>query len=108
MKTIALFAVGLLAACATHAQGTLNFANIGGGGLNSPFHDLGSAVLSGQYRVELLAGPTSTIGSLSSIVVLTTTFTSGYFNGGTQTINNITGTSGFALFRMWSNVSAQT
>jgi hypothetical protein len=103
MKKLALIAVGLVTACATYAQGTLNFANFGPGFLKPYVNDVG-AVLSGQYKVELLAGPTAS--SLSSIVVLTTTFANGVFNGGTQTINNITGTSGFALIRVWSDLTA--
>jgi hypothetical protein len=101
VKRIALIALGLTTTFGVCAQGTLNFANIGGGGLNSPFYDVdGTTRLNGQYNVELLAG--QQVGSLSSIVVVTTTFVNGYFNGGAQTINNITGISGFALVRMWS------
>jgi hypothetical protein len=104
MKKLALIAVGLVTACAMYAQGTLNFANIGGGGLNSPFKDAAGVNLTGQYKVELLAGPSAS--SLSSIVVLTTTFAAGYFNGSSQSIANLTSTSGFALVRVWSDLTA--
>ena len=93
MKTYALLSLVLVSAVATHAQGTVLFANLGatGSGLNAPVYQSdGVTRLSGsQFMAELLGGPSQS--SLAQIA--TTGFLqgngAGYFSGGTQSINTV-------------------
>jgi hypothetical protein len=99
MKKLLLTAAAMLAAVGVYAQGTVNFANIGVG-VNSPFKDIAGVNLTGAgYSVELLAGASA--GSLASVVILTPTFSAGYFNGGSQTLGFVG--PGFFQVRVWDN-----
>jgi len=104
MKKLLLTAAAMLAVLGAHAQGTLNFANIGAG-VNSPFRDVGGAVLTGAtYSVELLAG--SSAGSLASVAILQPTFSAGYFNGSSRTVGFLG--AGFYQVRVWNTAAGAT
>src|SRR6266403_5272017 len=101
--TLACTALGL----AAYAQGTVTFANVGGG-VNAPvFLSDGTTKASGsQYMAALLAGPSAT--SLAQIA--TTPFLSGaqagYFLGGTQTIPTVAGGgTAMVLIEVWNTTA---
>lgn len=98
-----------------HAQGTVNFANIAGGGgvlnPNAPVYESdGVTLLSGpRYMAELLGGPFAT--SLASVA--TTTFltgaSAGYFLAGTQTIDSVApGATAWVQVDVWNTASGTT
>jgi hypothetical protein len=104
MKKLLLTAAAMLAVLGAHAQGTVNFANIGTG-VNAPFNDVGGAALAGaNWSVELLAGSSAT--ALNPVVTLTPTFSAGYFNGGSQNVG-FAG-AGFYQVRVWNTAAGAT
>ena len=80
---------------AANAQGTVEFSNVSlaGGGVNAPVYQSdGVTLCSGpQFMAELLAGPS--VNSLASIATtgFLTGLQAGYFFGGYQTINSVSG-----------------
>jgi len=94
MKRIAILATCLLASIlVSHAQGTVNFFNVGAG-VNAPiFNSDGVTKLAGaQFMAELLAGPIG--GSLAPVGAATTFLTganAGYFAGGVVSVPGVAG-----------------
>ena len=86
-KLIATFVLNGVVGGVAFAQGTVNFANIGGG-LDAPVHlnDSTTELAGPQYVAGLLAGPNA--GSLT--LIATAPFVAaGYFVGGARTINSV-------------------
>jgi|SRR5579859_3793901 len=77
-----------------HGQGTVFFANVNARGLpNAPVYESdGLTLLSGsQFMAELFAGPSSSsLGAIAMTGFLTGS-QAGYFDGGEQTINSVSG-----------------
>jgi hypothetical protein len=89
-KLIATSLVCTAFGLAAYAQGTVTFANIGGG-VNAPvFLNDGTTKAGAGYTAALLAGPNAT--SLTQIATTSLLSSSpGYFLGGTQTIPTVAG-----------------
>jgi hypothetical protein len=89
------------------AQGTINFANAGGG-LNAPFFDIdGTTLLAGpEYMAQLYAGADA--GSLAPVGAATSFLTgggAGYFNGGVIAIPTVApGATGFFQVCVWKTL----
>ena len=104
---ISLAGLILLASLTVYAQGTVRFANFDAAtGLNAPvFINDGTTPLSGSnYTAALLAGPTETNLQLVATTPFLSGSQAGYFNGGVQSITNVTG-GGVAsiLIEVWNS-----
>lgn len=101
MKKLILLAALTLLSVGAYAQGTVNFANIGGGvpgTVNAPITNgaTGLRFSGAEGTVQLFAGPAGT-ADLSSLVavpgtaIFNTGAQAGYFTGGQRTINGFPG-----------------
>jgi hypothetical protein len=91
LKRLLVSASALLVLTNLMAQGTVNFANAGGG-VNAPFFDLdGTTRLAGpEYMAQLFAGPSA--DSLAPVGAPATFLTgggAGYFNGGVIAVPSV-------------------
>jgi PEP-CTERM motif len=93
MKKIILTILGCASLLTGYSQGTVTFANLGAGGLNSPIlMNDGTTKISGtSWIIELMGGATA--ANMSVIATDNTATTAllapGYFNGGAATVAGI-------------------
>ena len=114
-KLILTLALGV-ACVSAFAQGTLNFANVGTGGLNAPVSEVGTSVkLAGTaWIAQLWYGPAgATEGSLiahpTTATFSTTAAQAGYFFGGARTIDTIAvGSVAVVQVRVWNAAAGST
>jgi hypothetical protein len=105
MKKLLILAVSVAATIGALAQGTVNFANAGAGGLNARiFGTDGTTALAGTgYIAQLWAGASA--GSMNPItptVTFGTGANAGYFFGGSRTIPTVpAGSPAFFQVRVW-------
>ena len=117
MKKLILTLALSVACVAAFAQGTLNFANVGTGGLNAPVTEVGTGVkLAGTaWIAQLWYGPAGTTDAGLLVAHPTTaTFSTiaaqaGYFTGGARTIDTIAGgTAAVLQVRVWNAAAGAT
>jgi PEP-CTERM motif len=95
MKKIILTMLGCAAVLAGYSQGTVTFANLGAGGLNSPIlmNDGATKISGTSWIIELMGGASA--ANMSVVATDNTATTAllapGYFNGGAATITGISG-----------------
>jgi len=114
-RVMKFFLYGFMVACfalVTEGQGTIQFINIDvGHGVNAPVYESdGVTKLAGpRFMAELLVGPSAAnLASIAAIGFLTGS-SAGYFNGGTQIINNIfTGGTAWVEVRVWNTSSGSS
>lgn len=105
MKKLLILSITMVATVGALAQGAINFANAGGGGLNARiFGTDGTTALAGTaYVAQLWAG--SSAGSLAAITPTATFGTggnAGYFFAGARTIPGVpAGSPCFFQVRVW-------
>lgn len=85
MKKIVLSALCALATLSAAAQGTVNFANVGGG-VNAPVTGPGGPLAAG-FTAQLFAGPSA--DSLAAVGAPANFLANGLFSGGVRTIDSV-------------------
>jgi len=92
----------------SYGQGTVNFANLGSGGLNAPVFDVGGTTKLGSgFMAQLWAGAGAAslapVGTATSF--LNATPPNGFFNGGVVTVASVApNATGFFQVYAWDSV----
>jgi len=113
MKKLFSLVALTLASFGALAQGTINFANAAGGGLNAPDFDTdGTTKLAGAgFIAQLYAGAVGTawdsLTALTPTAVFATGLNAGYFFGGSVVVTGVPGGSAAAAqVRVWNSAFA--